>query len=318
MNDRELAEEEHEAWRNLSHERRREYSTIDVFWREKDPTRTGYGVAQRHAVWGHRSDGADPVYEPLWIEMERNGMTLKMAADIAIEHRKSKGTLESAIARCRAGKSPRSYPDGRVVWAASRKGKNAVDKTIDTLLSEEPAPNTPRVPTDPAPPPSEPPVSVPPVSIPPVSALPESLEDEDAREEPNGGAWWAVRMLIEQLARRATWGLEPKEAEPLLTHFIIDAKELVSTLRRKLHQRGDIGVTQRQIKSACQFLNIAQPRKSGMPVDLAAARKNAKQMRYAYHEDRVGKEAYDPKLYLTIGVALAHIEQYNQMLGETT
>jgi len=127
--------------------------------------------------------------------------------------------------------------------------------------------------------------------------------------------WATVRTLLEGLARRALSGEDITNVEPLLANFIIDVKEGIDALRRALKHKGEFTVSRQKVINACKFLHV-QPPKPGAPVS-AEFRKNAKQLRYEHHQDRLGS-AYNHEYYLNIGRALDYLDAYNKMIGETT
>lgn len=124
--------------------------------------------------------------------------------------------------------------------------------------------------------------------------------------------WIGLREIIEDLARRTLSGEDPARVEPLIHRFMVDVKEGVASMRRILQRKGELSVTRDRVIAACNFLGVDKP-PVGMPAD-ETFRKNAKQMRYEHHPDRLGA-AYDEKYFLRIGSALDTLEHYNQTVG---
>jgi hypothetical protein len=145
------------------------------------------------------------------------------------------------------------------------------------------------------------------VATEPAAPAPSSEPPEVANE------WTVLRELIEELARRALSGEDPSTTEPLITNFLIDVKEGIAYMRRTLQRKGEFTVKRRQVIDACRFLRL-EPPPVGTPANEDVFRKNAKQLRYENHQDRLGA-AYDNEYYLSIGRAQDYLEQYNQVIG---
>jgi hypothetical protein len=127
------------------------------------------------------------------------------------------------------------------------------------------------------------------------------------------GEWSSLRELIEDLARRALSGENPAQTEPLITNFLIDTKEGIAYMRRVLQRKGEFTVRRQKVIDACRFLRL-EPPPLGTPANAEIFRKNAKQLRYENHQDRLGA-AYDSEYYLNIGRALDYLEEYNKVIG---